>query len=76
MAILYIDVLIQSETPVSEDVIDKIAKLFAAIGPTVRERENYLANAVKWSQQNNKRGHAKLHQVTVIHRRFFEQNLT
>ncbi|XP_044731601.1 Golgi to ER traffic protein 4 homolog [Chrysoperla carnea] len=62
LAILYVDVLIQSDTPVLEEIFERIAKLFAAIGPTIPERDTFLTNAIKWSQQNNKRGHAKLHQ--------------
>lgn len=64
LAILYVDVLIQSDTPVLEEIFERIAKLFAAIGPTIPERDTFLTNAIKWSQQNNKRGHAKLHQVS------------
>ncbi|XP_013199883.1 Golgi to ER traffic protein 4 homolog [Amyelois transitella] len=61
LAILLIDVLTKSETKPCEEWIDKIAKLFGIMDSSIPERESYLTNAVKWSMDNNKKGHPLLH---------------
>lgn len=64
LAILLIDVLTKSETKPCEEWIDKIAKLFEIMNASIPERETYLSNAVKWSMDNNKKGHPMLHKVS------------
>ncbi|XP_059045334.1 Golgi to ER traffic protein 4 homolog [Achroia grisella] len=61
LAILLINVLSTSETKPSEEWIEKIANLFEMMSSSIPERETYLANAVKWSMDSNKKGHPLLH---------------
>lgn len=63
LAILVIDVLSKSETNISEEWIEKLAKLFELMSSSIPEREQFLTNAVKWSMDNSKKGHPLLHQV-------------
>lgn len=63
LALLFVDVLTKSETKPSEEWINKIADLFELMHPGIPEREMYLTNAVKWSMDNNKKGHPLLHKV-------------
>ncbi|KAI8435909.1 hypothetical protein MSG28_004095 [Choristoneura fumiferana] len=61
LAILLLDVLTKSETQPSEEWIEKLANLFEIMSSTIPERETFLTNAVKWSMDNNKKGHPLLH---------------
>ncbi|XP_026725321.1 Golgi to ER traffic protein 4 homolog [Trichoplusia ni] len=61
LAILLIDVLNKSETEPCSDWIEKLGKLFELMSASIPERESYLTNAVKWSMDNNKKGHPLLH---------------
>lgn len=65
LAILFIEVLIKSETKPNEEWIDKLAKLFELMSAGIPEREQFLTNAVKWSMHNSKKGHPLLHQVII-----------
>lgn len=64
LAILYVDVIVKSETEPSEDVFEKITMLFSSMSPSSPERETFLQNALKWSikRSNYKTGHPDLHQ--------------
>lgn len=66
LAVLLIDVLTKSETKPCPEWIEKIAKLFELMNSDIPERETYLTNAVKWSMDDNKRGHPLLHKVITI----------
>jgi golgi to ER traffic protein 4 len=68
LAILLIDVLTKSETKPCEEWIEKIAKLFELMNSSIPERETFLTNSVKWSMDNNKKGHPLLHKVLVNQR--------
>lgn len=61
LAILLIEVLNKSETKPCQEWIEKIAKLFEKMSSSIPERETFLTNAVKWSMDNNKKGHPLLH---------------
>ncbi|CAB3224137.1 unnamed protein product [Arctia plantaginis] len=61
LAILIIDVLNKSETKPCEEWIDKLSKLFELMSSSLPERESFLTNSVKWSMDNNKKGHPLLH---------------
>lgn len=63
LAILLIDVLTKSETKPCQEWIEKMAKLFELMNSSIPERETFLTNAVKWSMDNNKKGHPLLHKV-------------
>lgn len=63
LAILLIEVLNKSETKPCQEWIEKIAKLFEKMSSSIPERETFLTNAVKWSMDNNKKGHPLLHKV-------------
>ncbi|XP_061169060.1 Golgi to ER traffic protein 4 homolog [Saccostrea echinata] len=65
LSFLLIDLLNQSETPVSEDMIEKIITLFKGMEPQSEERQNFVVAAVRWTMKVNsqhKRGHPDLHQ--------------
>lgn len=65
LAILIVDVLAKSETNPCEEWIEKLSKLFELMSSSIPEREQFLTNAVKWSMDNNKKGHPLLHQVLL-----------
>lgn len=67
LAILLIEVLTKSETKPSPEWIEKIAKLFEIMNSDIPERETFLTNAVKWSMDENKKGHPLLHKVTTVY---------
>lgn len=62
LAILLVDVLNKSATNPCHEWIDKIARLFELMSASIPEREAFLTNGVKWSMDNNKKGHPFLHQ--------------
>ncbi|GLG95286.1 Golgi to ER traffic protein 4 homolog [Gryllus bimaculatus] len=65
LAILLVDVLTKSETESSDDLFEKLSRLFELIGSEVPERETYLSNALQWSArvtQEHKSGHPYFHQ--------------
>lgn len=66
LALLLVDVLTKSETKPCEEWFDKIAKLFELINSNIPEREAFLTNSVKWSMDNNKKGHPILHKVIIL----------
>lgn len=66
LALLIIDVLNKSETKPCEEWIDKISKLFELMNASIPERESFLTNAVKWSMDDNKKGHPLLHKVNNL----------
>ncbi|XP_047513297.1 Golgi to ER traffic protein 4 homolog [Pieris napi] len=85
LAILLLDVLTKSHIKPCEEWIAKIAQLFSKMKPNVVERETFLINAVKWSMDNNKRGHPLLHKsiaevywqenkLTTAYRHFLHSN--
>lgn len=62
---LLIELLNQSETPVSEDIIEKIITLFKEMTPNSEERQTFVVSAVHWTMKvsaEHKRGHPDLHQ--------------
>ncbi|XP_041977969.1 Golgi to ER traffic protein 4 homolog [Aricia agestis] len=61
LAVLLIDVLNKSETKPCPEWIEKIAKLFEIMSPSIPEREAFLALSVKWSMDSNRKGHPLLH---------------
>ncbi|CAG9584387.1 unnamed protein product [Danaus chrysippus] len=61
LAILLVEVLTKSEMPPCHEWIEKIAKLFEIMNSSIPEREIFLTNAVKWSMDENKKGHPFLH---------------
>ncbi|XP_050671348.1 Golgi to ER traffic protein 4 homolog [Leptidea sinapis] len=61
LAILFIDVLVKSETKPNPEWIDKIVTLFKSINSSVPEKDIFLTNAVKWSMDEKKMGHPLLH---------------
>ncbi|XP_072932032.1 Golgi to ER traffic protein 4 homolog [Epargyreus clarus] len=61
LALLVIEVLLKAEIKPSDEWIEKLAKLFQLMNSSIPERETFLANAVKWSMDSNKRGHPLLH---------------
>ncbi|XP_048764329.1 Golgi to ER traffic protein 4 homolog isoform X2 [Ostrea edulis] len=65
LSFLLIDLLNQSETPVSEDIIEKIVTIFKGMEPQSEDRHTFLVSAVRWTMKANsehKRGHPDLHQ--------------
>ena len=65
---LVVDVLVKSTEPVSEDHFNKLSELFGLIGPTVPERETFLANALRWSVTGSpeyKTGHPQFHKAVA-----------
>ncbi|XP_075231987.1 Golgi to ER traffic protein 4 homolog isoform X2 [Lycorma delicatula] len=66
LANLLVDVLVKSETTVSDEIISVLSKLFSMINQDTPERETFLTNALRWSvmgSQEYKSGHPKLHQA-------------
>lgn len=62
LAILLVDVLTKSDTNPCEEWIEKLSKLFELMSKSIPEREQFLTNSVKWSMDNEKKGHPLLHQ--------------
>lgn len=85
LALLFIDVLTKSESKPNEELIEKIGQLFAMMTSSLPEREMFLTNAVKWSMDDNKKGHPLLHKkiaevywkekkYTAAHRHFLHSS--
>ncbi|XP_063230594.1 Golgi to ER traffic protein 4 homolog [Bacillus rossius redtenbacheri] len=58
VAILYVDVLVKSETPPTDEYIVKLSRLLQMMDPDAPERETYLEHALRWSGDG---GHPQLH---------------
>ncbi|XP_060081085.1 Golgi to ER traffic protein 4 homolog [Ylistrum balloti] len=75
LAMLMIELLNTSLTPVTDDTIDKVVKLFRAMNPDCPERHHYMVSSIRWStktdNQRHKLGHPDLHQR--IGRLFWEE---
>lgn len=61
LGILLVDVLVKSETAISEQWIVKLAKLFELMNQNIPERDTFLASATKWTMDSNRRGHPLFH---------------
>ncbi|KAF6199400.1 hypothetical protein GE061_007426 [Apolygus lucorum] len=48
LGLLYIDVLVKSKTPVNDEYIKNVGKLFSLINANVPERDSFLSAAVRW----------------------------
>lgn len=69
LAILYVEVLVKSNTKAGEAQFSTLANLFQMISAEVPERETFLANALRWSltgselDKTSQIGHPQLHQM-------------
>ncbi|GAB6025728.1 hypothetical protein CHUAL_011712 [Chamberlinius hualienensis] len=69
LALLFVDVLVQSNSSVADGLIEKLSRLFELMSPDLPERSKFLSSALKWSSSNSvecKFGHPKLHRSIAI----------
>lgn len=72
LAVLLVNVLSESQAPVTEDHMEKLGNLFAMMLPDSPERANFLASALKWSGKDVENsnpgsfGHPHLHQSVAL----------
>ncbi|XP_031846986.2 Golgi to ER traffic protein 4 homolog [Nomia melanderi] len=64
LGILFVDVLIRSETIPFEHYFKKITNLFRLMSPSLPERDTFVQSALRWSTRSTeyKTGHPDLHQ--------------
>ncbi|KAK7003648.1 Golgi to ER traffic protein 4 [Biomphalaria glabrata] len=64
LSLLLLDSLSKTKSPVTENTISQITKLFEVMDPDCPERYTFLTKAINWSSKVNKehkRGHPDLH---------------
>lgn len=64
LGILFVNVLVQSESQPSSEYFEKITHLFSLMSPFSPERESFIQSALRWSTKgtNHKTGDPELHQ--------------
>jgi hypothetical protein len=68
LAILLVDVLNKSDVDFSDEILDKLSKLYSLTSPDAPERSTFLQSALKWSSKDSteyRSGHPKLHQMVA-----------
>ncbi|KAK3090317.1 hypothetical protein FSP39_010901 [Pinctada imbricata] len=66
LALLLVDLLNQSMTQVTEELVEKIGTLFRSMDCTNPDRHNFMVSAVRWSMKvdnQHTRGHPELHKA-------------
>ncbi|KAF4519387.1 hypothetical protein B566_EDAN008695 [Ephemera danica] len=53
LAILLVDVMVQAETPTTEENIKKLSQLLFLIGADIPERDTFLSKSIRWSMQGS-----------------------
>jgi len=69
VASLLVDILMKSNTPPSEENIDKLSHLYKLMSPDSPERFSFVQNALKWSNKmapEYTSGHPKLHKSIAL----------
>ncbi|CAH0563457.1 unnamed protein product [Brassicogethes aeneus] len=62
LGVLLVEVLVKSETKEFSVWIPKLCKIFNTITPSSLQRDQFLANIVRWSANEKSQGHPLLHQ--------------
>uniref|UniRef100_T1JH00 RRM domain-containing protein n=1 Tax=Strigamia maritima TaxID=126957 RepID=T1JH00_STRMM len=69
VAALLVDILIKSNTVATEEIIEKLVRLYKLMNPDSPERSNFIHSALKWSNKLAPEyisGHPKLHESIAL----------
>ncbi|CAM9743066.1 unnamed protein product [Lampetra planeri] len=67
LSMLVLESLEKSSATVTEELLERLSRLFSLMDPNSPERTNFAARAVKWSRDGTaRRGHPELHRLLAL----------